>query len=226
MWMHLRSWQRHRHLRKGDVTGLRRAELAPMAVSTQLRRWALRGLATFSPLPPETMETSHTVTAWTSDSPHVLRPSVGALMAERDWYTSAAHAAGTRHNLAHLDYAPVVPRPEKIICVGPNYRSHILEMGREIPEYPTLFAKSSGALIGAYERHRSARGVERGRLGSRAGRGDRSASAPVRTPRRLRAPSPATAYSTMSPHVTGRTAVWNGCRARRLSPPRLSGRIW
>ena len=48
-----------------------------------------------------------------------------------------------------LDYAPLVPHPEKTVCVGLNYRSHILEMGRELPEHPTLFAKYSSALIGA-----------------------------------------------------------------------------
>lgn len=47
------------------------------------------------------------------------------------------------------DFAPVVLNPGKIICVGLNYREHILEMGRELPEHPTLFAKFSDALIGA-----------------------------------------------------------------------------
>ena len=46
-------------------------------------------------------------------------------------------------------YAPVVPRPSKIICVGLNYREHILETGRELPEYPTLFAKFADTLMGA-----------------------------------------------------------------------------
>ena len=41
--------------------------------------------------------------------------------------------------------------PEKIVCVGLNYRTHILEMGRELPEYPTLFAKFARALVGAYD---------------------------------------------------------------------------
>jgi acylpyruvate hydrolase len=46
------------------------------------------------------------------------------------------------------DFAPVVPRPGKVICVGLNYRSHILETGRELPEYPTLFAKFADTLLG------------------------------------------------------------------------------
>jgi 2-keto-4-pentenoate hydratase/2-oxohepta-3-ene-1,7-dioic acid hydratase in catechol pathway len=43
----------------------------------------------------------------------------------------------------------VVPRRSKVICVGLNYRNHIEEMGRKLPEYPTLFAKFADALIGA-----------------------------------------------------------------------------
>jgi acylpyruvate hydrolase len=50
---------------------------------------------------------------------------------------------------AEADFAPVVPRPSKVICVGLNYRSHILETGRELPEYPTLFAKFAESLMGA-----------------------------------------------------------------------------
>jgi acylpyruvate hydrolase len=48
-----------------------------------------------------------------------------------------------------VDLAPVVPHPRKIICVGLNYRAHILEMGRDVPTAPTLFAKFDRALIGA-----------------------------------------------------------------------------
>ncbi|WP_314225300.1 fumarylacetoacetate hydrolase family protein [Streptomyces zaehneri] len=76
---------------------------------------------------------------------------VGALLAENGWRELAAGAGGARHALDGLDYAPVVPRPQKIFCVGLNYRSHILEMGRELPQYPTLFAKFPAVLIGAYD---------------------------------------------------------------------------
>lgn len=68
-----------------------------------------------------------------------------------DWRTWASAADGPRHTLDDLEYAPVVVAPEKIICVGLNYRSHILEMGRELPTHPTLFAKYRRALIGAYD---------------------------------------------------------------------------
>ncbi|HEY6295840.1 MAG TPA: fumarylacetoacetate hydrolase family protein [Streptosporangiaceae bacterium] len=52
-------------------------------------------------------------------------------------------------SVAEADFAPVVPRPSKVICVGLNYRAHILETGRELPEYPTLFAKFADTLLGA-----------------------------------------------------------------------------
>lgn len=47
------------------------------------------------------------------------------------------------------DFAPVVPSPSKVICVGHNYTNHIKEMGRELPSYPTLFPKFAETLLGA-----------------------------------------------------------------------------
>ncbi|GAA2851988.1 fumarylacetoacetate hydrolase family protein [Pseudonocardia halophobica] len=76
---------------------------------------------------------------------------LGEFLARPDWQAAAGAADGPRHDLAGLDYATLVPRPEKVFCVGLNYRTHILEMGRELPEYPTLFAKFARALVGAYD---------------------------------------------------------------------------
>jgi acylpyruvate hydrolase len=76
---------------------------------------------------------------------------VGALLADPGWRERASAADGPRHMASSLDYAPVVPRPGKIVCVGLNYRTHIQEMGREVPPYPTLFAKFAEALIGPYD---------------------------------------------------------------------------
>ncbi len=61
----------------------------------------------------------------------------------------ADQADGPRRSVADLDYATLVPRPDKVLCVGLNYRNHILEMGRELPDHPTLFAKYRATLIGA-----------------------------------------------------------------------------
>jgi len=70
------------------------------------------------------------------------------LMSGPDWAATAARATGATHAFAETTLAPVVPRPEKIICVGQNYLLHIREMGSEPPAYPTLFAKYTRALIG------------------------------------------------------------------------------
>jgi acylpyruvate hydrolase len=76
---------------------------------------------------------------------------LGQLLADADWFSRAESAGGTVHDVAAVDFAPLVPAPDKIVCVGLNYRNHILEMGRELPEHPTLFAKFRGALIGAHD---------------------------------------------------------------------------
>ncbi|MEV5301803.1 fumarylacetoacetate hydrolase family protein [Amycolatopsis methanolica] len=76
-------------------------------------------------------------------------PDLGAFLNRPGWKALAEKADGPSHDLDGLDYAPVVPRPEKIFCVGLNYRTHILEMGRELPAYPALFAKFARALVGA-----------------------------------------------------------------------------
>ncbi|WP_280398850.1 fumarylacetoacetate hydrolase family protein [Nocardia carnea] len=74
---------------------------------------------------------------------------LGALFARDDWATRAANAAGPAWPAAGADFAPVVPNPSKVICVGHNYTDHIKEMGRELPSYPTLFPKFADSLIGA-----------------------------------------------------------------------------
>jgi 2-keto-4-pentenoate hydratase/2-oxohepta-3-ene-1,7-dioic acid hydratase in catechol pathway len=43
---------------------------------------------------------------------------------------------------------PSVPAPQKIVCVGLNYRAHATEAGRSIPAEPLLFAKLPNTIIG------------------------------------------------------------------------------
>jgi len=45
-----------------------------------------------------------------------------------------------------LEYGPLVGRPDKIVCVGLNYRKHAMEIGSPIPEYPVLFNKFNASL--------------------------------------------------------------------------------
>jgi acylpyruvate hydrolase len=45
---------------------------------------------------------------------------------------------------------PIVPNPSKIICIGLNYRSHLIETDRDLPAYPVMFPKYASSLIGPY----------------------------------------------------------------------------
>ncbi|HVS41338.1 MAG TPA: fumarylacetoacetate hydrolase family protein [Candidatus Dormibacteraeota bacterium] len=78
-------------------------------------------------------------------------PDVRAVLERPAWSSWVPSVEGPRHPLAALDWAPLVPSPSKIVCVGLNYRSHILEMGRELPTDPTLFAKFADTLLGAHD---------------------------------------------------------------------------
>ncbi|MEV7976861.1 fumarylacetoacetate hydrolase family protein [Streptomyces sp. NPDC086519] len=74
---------------------------------------------------------------------------LGELFAEDDWQDQAAAASGTAYPVEGADFAPVVPNPSKVVCVGHNYTNHIKEMGRGLPDYPTLFPKFADTLLGA-----------------------------------------------------------------------------
>jgi acylpyruvate hydrolase len=83
------------------------------------------------------------------DQLHLLGAAdVGELLALDDWRERAADVDGERIALAGQELATPVPRPEKIICSGLNFRSHAEELGQPIPEYPILFAKFWRALVG------------------------------------------------------------------------------
>ena len=44
-----------------------------------------------------------------------------------------------------------IPRPGKVVALGLNYRDHIAETGREVPEFPVIFTKFSSSVIGPGE---------------------------------------------------------------------------
>jgi acylpyruvate hydrolase len=60
----------------------------------------------------------------------------------------AAQADGAAPLTGASLLAPV-PDPEKIICLGLNYRDHAEETGQEIPTAPMWFAKFANSLIGS-----------------------------------------------------------------------------
>jgi 2-keto-4-pentenoate hydratase/2-oxohepta-3-ene-1,7-dioic acid hydratase in catechol pathway len=62
--------------------------------------------------------------------------------------SAAAAASAVRIPVADAAFAPVVPDPAKILCIGLNYRDHAIEGGKAIPTEPVLFSKFPNALIG------------------------------------------------------------------------------
>ncbi|HMG25036.1 MAG TPA: fumarylacetoacetate hydrolase family protein [Kofleriaceae bacterium] len=45
-----------------------------------------------------------------------------------------------------IEYGPVVVRPEKIVCIGLNYRKHAKETNQPVPKQPILFNKFNNSL--------------------------------------------------------------------------------
>jgi acylpyruvate hydrolase len=77
---------------------------------------------------------------------------VGAFLAANDDSRTDAlgeAATGTATDLAEADYAPLITNPAKVFCIGLNYRNHIAEVGKEEPEFPTVFTKFASSLAGA-----------------------------------------------------------------------------
>jgi 2-keto-4-pentenoate hydratase/2-oxohepta-3-ene-1,7-dioic acid hydratase in catechol pathway len=60
----------------------------------------------------------------------------------------AIEGAKPDHKLSDIRFLPVIPNPEKILCVGINYRSHAAEVGRDLPAKPNLFIRLRNTLIG------------------------------------------------------------------------------
>ena len=50
--------------------------------------------------------------------------------------------------LAGLTFLPPVPDPDKIICIGLNYLTHIQEGGRDVPNKPTIFTRWANTQVG------------------------------------------------------------------------------
>jgi 2-keto-4-pentenoate hydratase/2-oxohepta-3-ene-1,7-dioic acid hydratase in catechol pathway len=55
---------------------------------------------------------------------------------------------GAGAELETVELGPPLPDPDKIVCLGLNYRGHAQEVGRPLPEVPMLFAKFRNSLVG------------------------------------------------------------------------------
>jgi 2-keto-4-pentenoate hydratase/2-oxohepta-3-ene-1,7-dioic acid hydratase in catechol pathway len=88
----------------------------------------------------------HVVDAWDALEPGSARHSVRELL-ERgllDRLRDEAHGTGVPLDDVALE--PPLPDPEKIVCIGLNYRTHAAEAGIDPPDAPTFFAKFRNSL--------------------------------------------------------------------------------
>lgn len=58
--------------------------------------------------------------------------------------------AGETSSIHDLRLGPPIADPQKIICLGLNYRDHALEAGMAIPDSPVVFAKYANSLAGPF----------------------------------------------------------------------------
>jgi len=75
--------------------------------------------------------------------------SDGALQKLQEFVASLPDSGDWLLDESTLEYAPSVASPEKIICIGLNYKKHAEETGSQLPVAPMIFAKFGNALTGA-----------------------------------------------------------------------------
>lgn len=69
---------------------------------------------------------------------------VGELLRDKDW-RAVAERASLKAQAGWRVMRPIL-EPGATVCVGLNYKKHVLEMGRQLPTVPTLFSKLPRAL--------------------------------------------------------------------------------
>ena len=60
---------------------------------------------------------------------------------------TAAKSQKADFALDSVELLPVIPNPDKILCVGVNYASHAGEVGRELPPQPSVFSRLHNTLV-------------------------------------------------------------------------------
>ena len=80
----------------------------------------------------------------------IRQPNLRAALAAGAMETmrEAVRQAAPDRKLNEIRFLPVIPRPEKILCAGINYRSHATEMGRDLPKQPSMFIRLADTLVG------------------------------------------------------------------------------
>jgi 2-keto-4-pentenoate hydratase/2-oxohepta-3-ene-1,7-dioic acid hydratase in catechol pathway len=98
------------------------------------------------------LEDDRVVDAWALLSePHrgSLRELIAAGRVE-DLRSRLGDTGAPSHPLSSVQLLAPIPDPEKIVCIGLNYRKHAAEVGVDVdslPDVPTIFAKYPNALV-------------------------------------------------------------------------------
>ncbi|WP_316194985.1 MULTISPECIES: fumarylacetoacetate hydrolase family protein [unclassified Bradyrhizobium] len=71
-----------------------------------------------------------------------------AIAADALKQAAAAAPGAPRHPLAAIGFLPVIPNPDKILCIGLNYETHRKETGRTEVENPTVFGRFASSQTG------------------------------------------------------------------------------
>lgn len=80
------------------------------------------------------------------DAPPTLRALIEAGAQGLELAKKAASSAAAIP-LSQAQLAPPIPTPEKILCIGLNYRDHAIETNAPIPTEPVVFNKLPSALL-------------------------------------------------------------------------------
>jgi 2-keto-4-pentenoate hydratase/2-oxohepta-3-ene-1,7-dioic acid hydratase in catechol pathway len=65
-------------------------------------------------------------------------------------FSQAVQYAGAApdYQASDVTWLPVIPNPDKIVCVGLNYQEHVVETGRDNTEQPAIFLRLPESQIG------------------------------------------------------------------------------
>src|ERR1700682_369953 len=78
-----------------------------------------------------------------------LYPDLKALIGGNGFPDALKHASSAPdYKESDVTWLPVIPNPDKIVCVGLNYQDHVVETGRDNTEQPAIFLRLNESQVG------------------------------------------------------------------------------
>jgi 2-keto-4-pentenoate hydratase/2-oxohepta-3-ene-1,7-dioic acid hydratase in catechol pathway len=76
-------------------------------------------------------------------------PDLKALVAGNGFSQAEQYLSATPdYQFTDVNWLPVIPDPDKILCVGLNYQEHVVETGRDNTEQPAIFIRLPESQVG------------------------------------------------------------------------------